>query len=178
MYTNGAEGLPPSSSGWDREEIYPSVLPVSLKNYSRQERQVYTPLTSCNTAAHWCLMERWNAAGLRVLLQLAGHVDRTFLKPYRGLFSPPASDRGWCCSPWIPSGTDKSLERHSESAQGPQMRTPFLEILGPLFSSAPLGRIHKVVRTVAPSGPVRDILCLGIHKLLPRLDFFYPTPKC
>lgn len=55
------------------------------------------------------------------------------------------------------------------------MRTPFLEISGPLFGSASLGRIRRVVRAVTPQGLVRDILCLGIHKFLPRPDFFYPT---
>lgn len=42
----------------------PISLPASLKNYSRQEGQVCTPLTSCNTAALGGPGWRWNAAGL------------------------------------------------------------------------------------------------------------------
>lgn len=80
----GVEALAPGSPGWNREEIYPLVLPASLKNYSTQEGQVYTPLTSYNTGGHGCLCRRWNAAGLGALLQRAQHVGSTFLLKHRG----------------------------------------------------------------------------------------------
>lgn len=50
-------------AGRDREEIYPLVLPVSLKDYSGQEGHACTPLQAA-TQQHWCPSWRWNAAGL------------------------------------------------------------------------------------------------------------------
>lgn len=50
-------------AGRDREEIYPLVLPASLKDYSGQEGHACTPLQAA-TQQHWCPSWRWNAAGL------------------------------------------------------------------------------------------------------------------
>lgn len=52
-------------AGRDREEIYPLVLPASLKDYSGQEGHACTPLQAA-TQQHWCPSRRWNAAGLVV----------------------------------------------------------------------------------------------------------------
>ena len=50
-------------AGRDREEIYPLVIPASLKDYSGQEGHACTPLQAA-TQQHWCPSWRWNAAGL------------------------------------------------------------------------------------------------------------------